>query len=227
MAANENLASLGGQSVRELVLTIPQFGRWTADCRLDHPQGALSGVQTLRLAGFSFVGTVVRGGDFVGTGYYRIVGGYGGWGRVIGPRGYSIQASGGVTVAMVVKDAATACGERYAVLRGNDRSLGNHWVRLKGPASRVFGQMGVKNWWVRSDGVTVVGNRESPVVASAFDVLPESNLGVGRVEIATDYPGDWQPSVQFTAPTLATQRTVSAVVHTLTPDRLRTTAWII
>ena len=226
MVTSPYFASLGGQSVREMVLTIPSSGRATADCWLDRPQGLMSGQQSLVLGGLTMLVTVWRGGEFAGVGSYRVVAGYGGWGNPIGPKPYTIPGKGGVRLSTVVKDAARACGERELVLA--DRSLGNYWFRVGNrPASRVFGQAAVKSWWIRNDGVTVVGDREQTVVQSSFDVLPGTDLGVGRVEIATDNPEDWSPGCVFTASTIATQKTVSAVVHTLTPERLRTTLWIV
>lgn len=214
-------AALDGTPIKRLELLLPYFGIWTApEVHLDRVI-AEDATATLQLGGLTLQGSVFRTGSFVGSGAYRLVGGKGGWSKLAPAQSYYNPA--GVKASIVLRDAARAAGETLDL--DADSSVGIHWVRLGDkPASRDLNLIR-PDWWVRPDGVTTTGPRPSPIVTSAFDVLPEGTaLAVGRVMIATDKPEDWLPGVQFSSPTLSL-RTVDSVRHLLDGNKLRTELW--
>lgn len=216
-------SALNGVRCRSLLLTIPARQLWTAQSELESEldlESSGSDAVTLELGGLSLAGFAYRGGSFTGVGQYRIVGGAGGWGNEIAPKFY--RNPFGVKLSLVLGDAAAACGERISVT--TDAEIGQFFMRRRGPASTVLGQLS-PNWWVRQDGVVVTGEREESTIASVFDVMQEgTNLGTGRFCIATDFPEDWIPGRKFSSPVTGLRR-VSIVQHHLSAGKLRTMVW--
>lgn len=215
--------SINGARCTKLNLSIPAYGLWTADAVLDDVIEFTGTAVTLTLAGLSLVGSVVRSGNFSGTGSLRIVGGRGGWRTTIPKHFY--QSPFGVKLKPVLTDAANACGERIVV--DDDVTLGLFFTREEGPGARVLNQL-CPSWYVQADGSTRVGARATPTIASRFDVVNENVApNLGRIPIATDFPEDWVPGAKFSAPVLGSEVfTISDVVHKLTPERLRTEVWL-
>jgi len=214
--------SLNEARVTALNLIIPARGLWTADATLDDVIGFTDTAVTLKLAGLTLIGSVIRKGNFSGTGSLRIVGGHGGWRQTIGEKFY--QSPFGVKLTPVLTDAANAAGETITV--DTDSTLGLFFARESGPACRVLNQT-CESWYVQNDGTTRVGPRATPTIASRFDVITDGvKPNLGRIPIATDFPEDWVPGAMFSAPTLGgVTMQVSGVVHNLTPERLRTQIW--
>ena len=74
---------------------------------------------------------------------------------------------------------------------------------------------------MRPDGVTQVGARPSGSIGSAFDVMPDgTDLGQGRVMIATENPADWQPGMRFANNLISTQL-IEVASYVLTRSRFR------
>jgi len=214
--------SINNARCTKLSLIIPARGLWTADATLDDVIEFTGTAVTLALAGLTLIGSVYRSGNHSGTGTLRIVGGHGGWRQTIGEKFY--QSPFGVKLTPVLADAANAAGETIVV--DTDSTLGLFFTREAGPACRVLNQT-CESWYVQPDGTTRVGPRATPTIASRFDVVDEGvRPNLGRIPIATDFPQDWVPGAMFSAPTLGSASfQVSGVVHNLTPERLRTTAW--
>lgn len=212
-------AELNGIRIRTATVTLPYHGIWHADVVLDKPV-ELSGRLTLVLGDLTLVGTAFRQGSFVGASYVRMIGGAGGWKTVIPAKEYA--SSFGVKFSVVAGDAAKSVGETLLV--SSDFAVGTSYERQVAAAARVLDTF-APLWWMRADGVTVVGNRTPPTVTSKFDVmLNGTNPAVGKVTVATDNPRDWQPGAKFSSPVLP-ERTVSAVVHRLDANKLRTELW--
>ncbi len=223
--ARVSFAELDGVRVTELCLTLPLYGRWTADLVLDTTAAQTSGRVLLSLGELELNGIVARAGDLLGVGQLRLMGGKGsggGWGKRLPAKPY--QSPGGLRLQGVLVDAARGCGEEVELQE--DRTIGFHYIRREGPASQVL-KLASPGWWVRPDGVTEVGTPPSPTITSDFDVFPESDLGRGRILIATDKPEDWAPGCKFATASLSSRvYTVSAVVHRLTPKQFRTEVWV-
>lgn len=212
-------AELNGTRIRTATVTIPYHGIWHADVVLDQA-AELSGQLTLVLGDLALKGSVYRQGGFTGANYIRVVGGAGGWMKQLPAKEY--RSTFGVKFSVVAADAAKSVGETVSI--ASDFAVGNFYERQAACASRVLDTF-APLWWMRSDGVTVVGDRTSPTVTSRFDVMLDgTNLAVGKVTVATDNPRDWQPGVKFSSPVL-TERTASAVVHRLDNSKLRTELW--
>jgi hypothetical protein len=217
------LASLNGIQIQTGKIVFPYYGPWVGDFTLSNaPEDTVTDA-VIVFAGLELKGTVFRGGSFLGNGSFRVVGGKGGWKKRIPPKFY--QSSFGIRLKQVLGDAAREVEETIQV--DQDGTLGQFFARRAAPAGRILWQL-APTWWVRADGVTQVGAREPTVITTPFDVLNETNPSEGRVILATDTPASWLPGCVFTAPTI-TQKTVSTVIHHLSPNALRTeiltTAW--
>lgn len=174
-------------------LSIPERGIWSARIRLaDEAQIEIGTRGTLQLGGLELEGTVVDGGTFAGVGDYHVVGGAGGWRTSAPSRFY--RADNGVRLRQVAEDLAVAVGERVEL--AEDRALGSAWTRASGLASDALDQLAA-SWYVREDGVTVLGARPAGTITAevhvqSFDparrtavvVLADEDLG----EIV---PGRW------------------------------------
>lgn len=214
-------ASFAGKRATALVVTIPYKGLWIADVSMaDEVRNSPPTTGLLVVADLSLLGTVFRAGDFGGNARLRIIGGRGGWSGEIRDRFYQLPR--GVSLRQVLSDAARDAGETVEVLV--DRKIGSFYARAAGPAERALGQLAGDAWWVRADGVTVVGERASTIITSPFDALEGTDPAAGRWELVTDFPGQWVPGRLFSGPTVAQQR-ISAVVHTLGGTNLRTSVW--
>lgn len=213
-------ATLNGKQASAATVYLPASRVWTADVTVVDASTVTTGPAVIVLGDLTLKGTIYRGGDFLGSSTFRVIGGAGGWKKNIPAKFY--QSSFGVKLKPVVTDAANACGETVNVI--TDSSLGQFFVRRQAEAQWTLYQTG-KNWWVDTEGVTQIGERPTPLITSKFDVLTDgTQLSLGKIQIATDFPKDWLPGVKFVAPTL-TEKQASAVVHRLTGETLRTEIW--
>lgn len=213
--------SINNARCTNLTLSIPARGLWVADAKLDDVIKFTGAAVTLVLASLTLVGAVVRSGNYSGVGSLRIVGGKGGWRNTIPQRFYTNPH--GLKLTPILKDAASAAGETITI--DEDADLGEFFTREEAPASRVLNQL-CESWYIEPSGNTRVGPRVTPTIASRFDVVNENVAPeIGKIPIATDFPEQWVPGAYFTASTLGVISQISAVVHRLTPERLRTTVW--
>jgi hypothetical protein len=171
---------------------------------------ALAGRVTLALADVSLTGTIVSGGVAEGKAAYRLVGGAGGWGRVLSAKGYTSDA--GVKIATVVGDAAREAGETLAGVPTT--RLGSHYARLNGPASHVLHGIAPRGWHVDFAGVTQFGARAATTYAG--DGTRTRIDTAGRViEISTESLAGLVPGVSVDGAAPATD-----VEYTLDAKRL-------
>lgn len=149
------MATLNGQPVTACRVQIPAYGLWWAEveCASDVVQ---SGPAALVLEDLTMVGTILTGGAYQQRTRYRIVGGSGGWGRTIAAKSYANDL--GVKLALVLRDAALACGEALGVVDPT-ATVGPAWAREKGPASHQLHELVPQSWYVDAAGVTQVGRR--------------------------------------------------------------------
>lgn len=213
-------AELNGNRVRTAAVTLPHHGIGHADVVLDSSTTSLSGVLTLVIGDFVFKGTAFRQGGFVGVNYFRIVGGAAGWGKKVREKEY--RSVFGIKFSVIAQDAARECGETLSVQ--SDFTVGLCYDRQNAPAVRVLDTY-APQWWVGTDGVTVVGNRPTPTITSQFDVMQDgTDLGVGKITVATDHPAAWVPGARFSSPVLS-EKQIAGVIHRLDKDKLRTQVW--
>lgn len=210
-------ATLNGSRVTRANVILPFKGAWTADVWIDEATD-VTGSVTLVIGDLTLKGTVTRGGSFTGRSAFRLIAGAGGWMKALDARYY--KSPFGVKASAVLTDAGKEVGETVTVTA--DRTLGQFFVREQGPAARVLAML-ADQWWIREDGVTVVGVRTSATIVEPFEVIsaaPEK----GRVEVASDTPAVWVPGSKFNSSTLPTQ-TINAVVHKVSPTAVRTEVW--
>lgn len=161
----------GKQAVRARIV-VPAVGPWYADVELAGDDVVAGGAE-IAINGKVFFGTV----DATASGAYgnvrtlRIVGGAGGWARVLPPRHYHSDARlRGRTIA---DQAAQECGETIVEYAPQSDTLGIDYVRQLGAASRALEHViGTAAWWVGYDGDTRVGSRMGPAAKpGSIDVL--------------------------------------------------------
>jgi hypothetical protein len=222
-------ASLSGVPITRCRLSVPYSGIWHADVMLDRALPApLVGPQVLVLSGSTWACAVVRTGDYAGVRSARLVGGAGGWRRLVPGAALPppLISPVGVPVALVLSIASTLAGELPVNLAGYTGSpllgappLGGAFVYQAGPMSLVLQDVLGDAWYMDPTGVVQTAPRlptliVSPWAATAYDGAS------GIVEIATDFPGDWQPGATFVGPVVS--GTISRVTTTLTSGSLRT-----
>jgi hypothetical protein len=172
--------------LRVLSARLFQFwrGAWIAELELDPDdvaQAPTGGPTTLSLGGATLFGTVDgRGsGSFLTRASARVVGGAGGWDRVV-PR-QDFHSDAGVLSTDVYTQTAGLIGETVKDLTPAPFGVID-FVRTMGCASRVFGGA---DWFVDLDGVTNVGPRP-PATADPSLTIVDFDPLKQRVDFACD-----------------------------------------
>lgn len=211
--------SINGKLVASGSILVPWSGRWVAD--LDYGDtGPTSGQVTISAAGLSLLGTVRpdSSGPWLGVPRLRIVGGYGGWQTLLPARHYHSDA--GVSVRLILGDAATAAGERLLVLADvPTRLAGVDYVRALGPASQALKEVG-STWYLRGDGVTVVGARVPAPTVSPFDLLSYDPRH-GIAELGSDAIAELLPGAILSDKRLPSPRLIVETEITLSKASVR------
>lgn len=219
-------AAVGTTRATSVQLTMPTFGRWSADVVLaEDVEQAATGV-TLTVGNLTLVGAVTRQAGFAGARRLQLVGGAGGWDEDVTAREYrgggsaltttdthgaaAGVAAGGVLLSTILRDAALEVGETVKLATGVDRIVGPFYVREVGPASRVLRQLVDRQWWIDGAGVTQIGPRPSARVASDF-LIDNYEGAKGRVTISTEDLASWMPGATFSNALIADTQTASSV----------------
>ena len=185
-----SLVTVAGNACSAARFQASRFGTWWLDVTLVDSV-ALAGVVACQFADAALSGAIVSGGEHAGRSAYRIVGGRGGWGKVITAKGYSNDA--GVKLSAVVADAAAACGEVVAGFA--DTRLGPGFARRGDvPASDVLHAVAPQSWRVTFDGVTRAG--AWPTSTYSGDA-PRTRVdpAIGVIELASDAIAAFVPGV--------------------------------
>jgi hypothetical protein len=211
-------ATLNKNRVTSARVNIPAWGIWYADASVD---GAvtLSGAAELKIADLTLTGTILNGGpdDKSGRSHYRIVGGKGGWGRELPPKGEANDA--GVKVLQAITDAARAVGETLdtSTISSSERT-GPHYVRPEGPASRVLQVLKPEGWYVDETGTTKIGARATTTPSVKKSVM-KVDKARGTVELAAESIASLLPGAVVEGVTAVD------VKHEISDKGLRTTLW--
>jgi hypothetical protein len=141
---------------------------WLARVKLTDEKGPAEGDRvTLRIGPLSLVGTVLNSGVHGGQATARVVGGAGGWRQA--PTGLSFQNDGNLSQADIAKALASSVGE---TIEAPARTIGVHWT-FDPLASAGSNLDSLGSWYMRNDGVTVLGTRpdlgEFDAVVSEFE----------------------------------------------------------
>uniref|UniRef100_A0A6M3ILM9 Uncharacterized protein n=1 Tax=viral metagenome TaxID=1070528 RepID=A0A6M3ILM9_9ZZZZ len=175
--------TLDGQELRRARVLLPYSGRWTADVELVD-DAELSGQVDLVAGSLTLTGTVSRGGSFVGSSSWHLVGGGGGWGTTLPARSY--RSDMGVRLGSVLADAAREAGETLGTGYEASRILGASYVRLRGAGTRLLELLGL-TWWVDATGVTQFGARATGEVTGDW-VLSSWDPVRRLAEVSTETP---------------------------------------
>lgn len=204
-------------------LHVPWTGAWWADVDLETAPDLDASV-TLSLPGLELRGTLVESGTHALERRVRVVGGAGGWSRLLPARAYHNDAQ--VRARTVLEDAAREAGEELGDIIPRRAQLGVDWVRAAGPASRTLelASSGAA-WWVAYDGRTHIGTRATgPADPAAYEVLDvearERVVVLALEDLAAVGIGSVLSSDRLDEP-----QTVRELVVELEADQARVRAW--
>lgn len=166
-------------------MTIPKNGifsaRVTTTTDVTAPLGSRA---QITLEDLTFVCTPVRGRNHLSRGSYLVVGGTGAWRHYIpsnptvGPKG-GLRSDGGIKLSTAANALATAANlvaakkglaGRESITVTSDRVLGPAHVRVGMPGSASLDMFGP--WYMRPDGVTVIGPRPTSTFTAKIVVGP-------------------------------------------------------
>lgn len=207
--------SFAGIPITTLSWAIPLVGLWTADIAFSLPVPAPP-VGPLQLGNLAMQGAVYRQATFGGVTMARLVGGFGGWSRRVGPRAYSLPF--GIPLATVLADVAIEVLEPPPVV-ALPTIVGNYWARPAdssgtAPAGRVLRAAAGPTWYVNPAGVVQVGPRLPAPIVTPFQASHWDGAS-GTLTIATEDPASWTPGGVFAAPQITSPQTVALVRHTV------------
>lgn len=177
--------SLNGLRVVSVRWIAPWSGAWQADVDFDLAEVPVmpSGKAAIVVGTSGLLNGAIDerdAGKFGTKARARVVGGNGGWEKIVGARAYHNDA--GVLSSAVITTTAAEVGE--VVVDTAPTLLGaSDFIRTAGPASRVLAGL---PWYVNTQGVTVIGPRPPiPTSPTSVEVLswePREQ----RAEVACD-----------------------------------------
>jgi hypothetical protein len=223
--SDDAFATCNGNRVSALRLVVDNVGPWFAELDLETDPG-LSGRVKIKLGDLELTGTVIpqQDGTFGVQQKCRVVGGAGGWGKLLAPKPYHNDS--GIKARLIAEDAAREVGETLGGFTPAAERVGVDYVRgHEQLAASVLEQVsGGVAWWVDYAGVTQVGPRPAtPLDASAYEVLafdPRSRLAT----LAVDNPSSVKIG-SIISERLEAPQTVRDLELTLTGGKLRVVAW--
>lgn len=173
MTDTNTFIAVNGHRVRALKLQVSAIGPWFAEIDLvEQPDAPLAGHVTLTVGDTELHGTIIaqQSGSFAQQTSFRIVGGAGGWGRLLGAKGYHNDA--GIKARLIAEDAARECGETLQSFAPVLERVGLDYARANEAASTVLEYAaGGAPWWVDYNGLTYVGTRPTSDLDSSAYVL--------------------------------------------------------
>lgn len=186
MTSENTFIAVDGHRLRSLRLQVSAIGPWVADVDLTEP-ATLTGKVTLTVADTVLVGTVVeqQAGTFALQTAARIVGGGGGWGKLLSAKGYHNDA--GIKARLIAEDAAREAGETLQSFAPTLERVGSDYARANEAASTILEYAaGGAAWWVDFNGLTYVGARSSPELPSSSYVLQSYDARERVAQLAID-----------------------------------------
>lgn len=211
--------ALNGAAVVSGLITLPRIGPWTADLVVAAPT-LPDGFVTLTMAGtMTLHGAIYRGGQTRGATTARVVGGAGGLGTLLPPKGYH-----GVPLSLPLGEALTAAGERLSPT--SDTTVLNTylgaWSRLAmtagGAIAALMHALPDAAWRVLPDGSVWVGVERWPASSLRDYTVTRDDPHHARQEIAATVPNVWPGE------TLGGRR-VSTVEHRIEARSVRATVY--
>lgn len=154
------MITVNGIEAHALRVDVPRIGTWHAQLELDDLISALTRV-VIVVGALELRGVVVEDRVDHSKRVLDVVGGAGGWSRVVEPTSYANDA--GVRASLVAADVARACGETMGRFEPSAERLGNAYVRDRRSAWATLLDVagdGV-DCYVELDGTTVCAPRAS------------------------------------------------------------------
>lgn len=217
-----------GQRVAALTINVANVGPWIAEVDFEEAP-SVSGAVTIKVGDtLTLVGTIVgpQDGTHLEQRRCRVVGGAGGWGRLLGRKNYHNDVTGGVKARLVAEDAAREVGETLGDFAPESERIGRDYVRSVGAASRVLEHViGDVPWWVDYQGRTCVGVRPAtPAAASGYDVL-EYDPRNRTLTFSVDDPSTVAIGQVLSQPPLEAPQTIREFDLHIEPGTTRVVAW--
>lgn len=212
-------ATMAGHRVTHARAQIPARGIWYVEASLDGEHTIAAGAQVeTKIADLTLSGTVLSGGPRKGRSTYRVIGGRGGWHRVIGRKSYANDA--GTKASKVIGDAASEVGEVFSDT--STTSAGPGYTRPADRASVVLEQFALEGWYVDETGRTRLGRRTARALPAKATLVEPYDAARGVAKVASDSIATILPGV------LVGGAEAADVEHTLTPETgLRSTIWTV
>jgi hypothetical protein len=196
--------ALNGHPLHSLTLRVGELGVWTAECRLVEAPDVMSTIASLRVGDTELQGTIIESQIFGLALGARVVGGAGGWAKVLKRASYHNDA--GVKALTLAEDAAREAGETLGTFKpGTDRVGVDYARRVASAASVLEYAAGGVPWFVDYQGVTRVEPRAGGTVpADAYTMLaydPVERVAVLAVDdFAAIVPGRTLVDPRMTTP---------------------------
>lgn len=219
-------ATINGEPTSLVEVHVAATGPWWADVDcVEAPDLPATGLVSLRVGALTLAGAVDpdAAGTFGMQRRVRVIGGAGGWGRLLPAKAYHSDA--GVSALLVAQDAAREAGETIVGFASPSARVGVDYVRQAGPASRALEDVtGGAEWWVNYDGTTTVGTRPTaPAARGAYELVdydPRHRVALLAVDDLSLVGIGSVLSDRFDVPA-----TVRELVITVTPDSSRVRVW--
>jgi hypothetical protein len=205
------------------VIHLPRMGIWHADLVIDAPGiGTQAGQVTITLCGsLNFVGTFASNGTTQrGTLRAHINGGGGGFSRVLPPKGYRLTTFGGVLNDILSTAGETASSTIDPGILGIQLPF---WARMQQTAGLALAsllQVTGSSWRMLPNGQLWLGVETYPAGTMSGVIQISFEPELNRYEFVS-YSPTILPGQTFVSPTTGASNKVSAVVHYIQPDSLR------
>lgn len=219
--------NIDGAPVTECTIYVPGVGVPVVDANIVDDLPVSSGQVTLSVGSFTLVGTIdpAHAGVFALSRRVRLLGGAGGWSQTLLPLSYPPNDAG-IRASDVALDAARAVGETLGSFAGGQVTLGSHYLRSAGVASRTLEDVarGVP-WYVDFDGVTRVGVRASFAVDPANVRLLEFDVRLNLATLAVDDLTGFGVGAVISDERLDAPITVNSYEVRVVAEEIRVMAW--
>lgn len=226
MTASPYFIHVDGHGVRALKLQVSAKGPWVAEVEFAQ-EAAISGSVTLNVGDTVLSGTVLaeQAGSFATQTSARIVGGAGGWSKVLKAKGYHNDA--GIKARLIAEDAAREVGETLQSFAPTIERVGIDFAREELAASVVLEYAaGDATWWVDYNGLTYVGTRPTSELLSTTYTLQQYNARERVAQLAIQDIASLQIGSIITDERLDGPQTVHDFeVHTVDGEPLRASVW--
>lgn len=209
------MPTLNSLPIQTAEIEIPFRRNWSGIFKTTDAAAPVEGERVEFVMGsLSLIGTVLASEAFGGIAELLVVGGAGGWRMV--PDGLAFQNDAVVSSFDIASALASSVGETVEVTA---QSLGVHWT-FDPQVSAANNLDAIGTWYMREDGVTVLGERVDGAEIRA--TIESLNGARGRATCVIDEEdaASFLPGSLVTSDALATPIRVRHTRYLVTPGRL-------